>query len=175
MHLNFQHFILMTDHTKLFLIIILCCWLSNFFCNDKFHKKLSLKMFLLQENFKQIMIDESWYWIDISRASTFTKRTFHVFFYCKVEKYWVLIRQKNYFTCNSLKRDRVALVGLPPAALGPQDIPRQRTARPELAGVLFWYINSFENLQSFLDSTGLYISQCLLTIKYSYIDKQAFG
>ena len=35
-------------------------------------------------------------------------------FHWKVEKYCVLFRQKNYFTCNSLKRDRVALVGLPP-------------------------------------------------------------
>ena len=33
-----------------------------------------------------------------------------------------------------LKRDRVALVRLPPAAIGPQDIPHRRTARPELAG-----------------------------------------
>ena len=74
-------------------------------------------------------------------------------------------RQKNYFTCNSLKRDGVALVGLPPAALGPQDIPHRRTARPELAGALFRYINSLENLQSFLNSTSVYRYQSLLTIK----------
>ena len=100
-----------------------------------------------------IMIDESWYRSEISRATIFTKWAFQVFHW-KVEKYWVLVRQKNYFTCNSLKRDRVALVGLPPAALGPQNIPHRRTARPELTGALFRYINSLENLQSFLNLTG---------------------
>ena len=54
--------------------------------------------------------------------------------------------KKNYFTCNSLKRDRVVQVGLPPAALGPQGIPHQRTARPELVGALFTYINSSINI-----------------------------
>ena len=111
-------------------------------------------MLLLQDNLQQIMIAESWYWSKISRAKTSTKRTFEVFHW-KVEKYWVLFRQKNYFTFNSLKRDRVALVGLPPAALGPQDITHQRTVRPELAWALFRYINSLENLQSFLNLSGL--------------------
>ena len=63
--------------------------------------------------------------------------------------------KKNYFTCNSLKRDRAALVGLPTAALGPQDIPHRRTARPELAGARFRYINSLENFQFCLNLTGL--------------------
>ena len=58
---------------------------------------------------------------------------------------------KKYFTCNFLKRDRAALVGLPPAALGPQDISHGRRARPELAGALSRYINSLENLQSYLN------------------------
>ena len=40
----------------------------------------------------------------------------------------------------------------PPVALGPQDIPYRSVARPELAGDLFRYINSLENLQSFLNS-----------------------
>ena len=73
----------------------------------------------------------------------------------KNEKYGVLFRLKNYFTCNSLKRDRAALVGLPPAELCPQDIPHRRTARPELAGALLRYINSLENFQSCLNMTGL--------------------
>ena len=51
---------------------------------------------------------------------------------------------KNNFTCNSIKRDGVALVGLPPDALDPNDIPHRRTARPQLAGGLFRYINSLE-------------------------------
>ena len=37
-----------------------------------------------------------------------------------------------------LKRDRVTLVGLPPAATGPQDIPQQSRGRLELAGAIFW-------------------------------------
>ena len=60
-----------------------------------------------------------------------------------LESWEILIfffRQKDYFSCNSLKRDRAALVGLPPAALGPQDIPHQRTAQSEVAGALFRYI-----------------------------------
>ena len=77
------------------------------------------------------MIDESWSWSEISRGTSFTKWTFQVLHW-KVEKYWALFRQKNYFTCNSVKRDRAALVGPPPAAPGPQDIPHQRTAWPEL-------------------------------------------
>ena len=44
------------------------------------------------------------------------------------------------------KRNRVALAGL-----GPQDIPHQTAARPELAGALFRYINSVKNLQSLLN------------------------
>ena len=40
---------------------------------------------------------------------------------------------------------------LPPDPLGPKDTPHQRRARPEVAGALFRYINSLENLQSFLN------------------------
>ena len=36
--------------------------------------------------------------------------------------------------------DRVALVGLPPAALGPQDIPHRRVSRTEMAGAPNSYI-----------------------------------
>ena len=79
----------------------------------------------------KIKIDEIWYTSKISRATTFTKIIFHVF-HCKVKKDLVFFRLKNYFTCYLLKRDRAALVGLPPAALGLQDIPHQRKVRPEL-------------------------------------------
>ena len=41
----------------------------------------------------------------------------------------------------------------PPGALDPQDIPYRSVTRPELAGALFRYIKSLENLQSFLNST----------------------
>ena len=111
-------------------------------------------MLLLQENLRKIVMDESWYWSDILRATTFNKWTFQVFHW-KVDEYWVFLRQKINFTWNSQRRDRVALVGLSPDALGHQDIPHQRTARPELAGALFRYINSLENLQSFLNWNGL--------------------
>ena len=123
---------------QLFLLIILCCWI-----NASFTRK-PLK----------IVIDESGYWSKILRATNFTKWIFQVFHW-KFYKYWLLFRQKNYFTCNSLKRRRAELVGLPPAALGPQDIPYRRPARPEHAGALFRYINSLENLQCCLNLSGL--------------------
>ena len=39
---------------------------------------------------------------------------------------------------------------VPPLALGPQDIAHRRRAQQELARALFRYINSLENLQSYL-------------------------
>ena len=116
-------------------------------------KNVFYKCFFYKKTLTKIVIDKNRYWSKISRATTFTKCTFQIFHW-KVEKYWVLFRQKNYFICNPLKMDRVALVGLPPAALGPQDIPHQRKARPELAGALLRYINSLQNLQSFLNLSG---------------------
>ena len=62
------------------------------------------------------------------------------------------------------QRDRVALVGLPLSELGPKDIPHRIRVRPELAGALLRYINSLENLKSFLNSRGVFSSQCLLTL-----------
>ena len=110
-----------TYGSQSFLIIILCCWLSCCFLQWKFsQKKLSFINASFTTKPSTIMIDESSYRSEISRATIFTKWAFQVFHW-KVEKYWVLVRQKNYFTCNSLKRDRVALVGLPPAALGPEE------------------------------------------------------
>ena len=123
------------------------------FCKG-WSSQLFLKCFFYRKTLKKIVIYESWYWSKISRATIFTKWTFQVFNW-KIEKYWVLCRQTNYFNCNSLKRDRAALVGLPPAALGPQDIAHRITAWPELAGALFMYVNSLENLESCLNLTGL--------------------
>ena len=77
-------------------------------------------MLLLQEN----MMNNKYRW------KLILKQNF------KAKKYCVFFWLKDYFTYNFLKMDRAALVGLPSAALGPQDIPHQRRVRPELDGTV---------------------------------------
>ena len=126
----------------LFLIIILCCWLSRCFCYEIFHKKLSL----VNASFTTQPLTNHDRWKLIQNQNFKGYNFYQINFWGFALESWEILSfvpaKKNYFTCNSLKRDRVALVGLPPAALGPQDIPHQRTARPELVGALFRYINS---------------------------------
>ena len=73
--------------------------------------------------------------------------------------------KKTIIPLTRFKRDRVALVGLPPTALGPKDILHRRKAGLELAGALFRYLNSLENMQTFPNSSGVYIFQCMPSIK----------
>ena len=75
------------------------------------------------------------------KAYNFYEKNFSCLSLQILKKILIFLSAKNYFNCNLLKRDRAALVGLPPGALGPQDIPHRRRARPELAGAFFRYIN----------------------------------
>ena len=77
-------------------------------------------------------------------VTTFTKWAFH-----GCHKFWFFFRQKYFYTSNLLKRDRVALVRLSLAALGPKDTQHQRRARPELFFMVHKHLRKFVILSQF--------------------------
>ena len=78
-------------------------------------------------------------------------KEFSMFAVAKLRSIEFFFSKKNCFACNLLQRDIIALVGLPPAALGRQDIPHRRRVLMELDGAHFRYMNGLENLQTYLN------------------------
>ena len=64
------------------------------------------------------------------------QKIFLLFVFAKLINIDFSVGKKKYLTCNLLKRDRAALVGLPSAARGAKDIPHRRIARPKPKSVI---------------------------------------
>ena len=149
----------MSWRTQLFLIIILCSWLSHYFCDANFSTNKFYKSLFYKKTGRKFILIKVHSEAKFQGIQLLPKELF-MFIIAKFRSIEFCFGKRTILFVSGIK-GQSSTSRATPCCTRPQG---HTTPKKSAAGALFRYINSLENLQSFLNLRGVFSSQCLLTL-----------